>query len=227
MIDSTSKSWFYRLLPLVSALSVLFAILATDKLPEYILWLATLMAIALFVVWLASELSWTWVPRIFSRQSKITKEQKARLTVLLDDTKSCLSDSYTVSPFCTWHNISNKYHGHISKNYTHHWAISTWIQDLTEKSESGTLGDLVLANSMSKALSELTKLAECVEKDLERVFELSECDERSKKELRKQWDLSRTYFNQFMANWKQLLKEINVTADANCVVYFRQLEMVE
>lgn len=228
MAEGSTENLFQRLLPLSSALFVCLAILAADSVPNYIVWIAGGVAIILSLAWLFSEIGWAGkILKAWLVRERITKDQLSRLSVLLDDVNSYMSDSYTLSPFYIWHSLSNKHYKYNLKSYRHHEAVKCWIEDIKEKIERPEINNIFLIDSLSKAVSEMSKLAEQVEKDLEFVFLLEECSEQDKKDLRKQWDSSRLVFNHWINDWKVLFKEINKTVDAQCTEYFRPLKMVE
>ena len=227
MSDVTKQTLFVRLLPLCGVLIAIFA-LFSKNVPVVVQWLAGAVALILVLAWLFAETG--WIGGLIKRRlfpSKLSNDHKVRLARLLGDVNDNFSYSCIHSPFSVWHNISNDFGSDIRMNYGYHGAIQFWVADLKDQIENQAVNVFLLLPSLSKAISESTKLAEEVQRDLEEAFRLEKVTEQKAISLRKQWDSSKTHFNQWVSDWQSLFKELNHAHGLNCVEYFRPLEMVE
>jgi len=220
------KSAFDRFLPLGSALLVVCGLFLSEKFSSNTQYAAFAIAFLLVITWSLSEFGGAVKRKLSRSKLKLTQDQSTRLNVLLNDINDQFSTSCIHSPFYTWHNISNNYSDHIRMDCDYHGAINSWLVDLKGQFNDPAFDAITLAVSFSKAIAEANRLAGKVEKDLEKVFLLQECSDQDKKRLRKEWDSSKTRFNQWVSDWRGLFKELNHTHELNCVEYFRPLEMV-
>jgi len=224
--EHSNKSWVKQLLPIVG---LVFAILAffADGFPVWVTATAVTIGAALVFAWLLSEAGWIGKAiKLRWFRTKLSKEQAVRLSILLDDISNLMSFSYTLSPFYVWHNCSNNHSSLIRMNYGYLNSINSWIIDLKEKFDDPGINNLLLLGSLSKAVSESTLLAQCVERELEELLRNDGITEQERSRILKEWDSAKNHFNQWIDKWRTLFKEINKTTKIKCVEYFRPLEMI-
>jgi hypothetical protein len=223
-----NKTWFDRVSPLAASLIAAAALLSAGKSPEYIQFGAITVSVALVVVWAASELPWQRLRKYFVSRRRVSRQIGNRVAVQLEHTSPILNDSYTRSPLHFWRSLSSRHHESLRLNTAHQWAIRTWLEDLSATaSNRKVLRDVAFLESLSKAVSELAKLAEQVERDLDFVLRNISVTDQERKTLRRDWDSSKSHFNQLMDEWQRLFGEVNHVGGAQCFTYFRRLEMVE
>ena len=63
--------------------------------------------------------------------------------------------------------------------------------------------------------------------DFEELLRKETISAQQLKRLRKDWDSSRSQFNQWIGNFRVLFKELNCEYQLSCVDYFRPIAMVE
>lgn len=180
------------------------------------------------VTWLFSELG--WLGRLIKNRlfrSKLRSEQSVRLTTLLDDINNLMSYSYVHSPFYVWHSISNEFSEAVRMEYGYHGAVYSWLLDLKAQFEDPAFNNMLLFPSLSKAILEANKLAERAKRDFEELLRKGTVSEQQLKSLRKDWDSSRSQFNQWIGNFRALFKALNSEHKLSCVDYFRPIAMVE
>lgn len=219
-------SLFDKLLP-VTAVALAGLALFGQGTPDWVRYTAIGIALLLALAWLFAEVGWLGKAikaRLFP--SKLSKDQAVRLSVLLDEISNHMSYSYTLSPFYVWHNCSNDYSGNLRMNYNYHGAISYWLLDLKTKCEDPRANNILLLGSLSKAISEATKLGEQAERELQQLLEKQQLSDAQRQAIKKNWDSARNHFNQWIDKWRTLFKEVEKTAHVECVQYFRPLEMI-
>jgi len=227
MSDENNKNnWLKQLLPIVG---VILSVLAffSDGFPVWVTAAAVTVGGLLVLAWFFSEVGWIGKAIKFRWfKSKLTKDQAVRLSILLDDIDKLMSYSYTNSPFYVWHNYSNKYPSSIKFNISYFSTVHSWLEDLNVKFNDPKVNNMILLNSLSNAISETTRFAECIERDLEEFIRKGELTDQEKNRLTKEWGSAKDSFNQWIDNWRTLFKEINKTTNVKCVEYFRSLEMI-
>jgi len=219
-------SLFKKIEPIASVILVALGLLATTV-PDWIRYIAVIVAVLLVISWLFSELGWMGQAikfRLF--QSGLSKEHATRLSVLLDSIDNMMSDAYTLSPFYIWRNCNNKYPKTLRMNHGYLTCIRTWLRDIQEKIDDPAVKNPLIIESLSKAISETTRLAESVEQEINELIRVEEIDEQEKQNLLKDWDASKNYFNQWIDRWENLFKEINKSKGMKCMEYFRVLKMI-
>ena len=224
--ESRDNSRLRELLPIVG---IVFSFLAfySKGYPSWVTATATGIGLLLVLAWLFSESGWIGKAIKFRWfRSKLPDDQAVRLSVLLDDVSNEMSYSYTLSPFYVWHNCSNN-HSNITRiNYHYFYSMQCWMDDLREKFDAPSIDNILLLNTLSKAVSETTKLAEAIEKEIEDLLRNEELTDQDRSRILKEWDSARNHFNQWIDKWGTLFREINKTKNLNCVDYFRPLKMI-
>lgn len=195
--------------------------------PDWVRFVAIVIALLLAVGWLLAEAGWLGkaIKTKFFR-TKLSKEQAVRLSVLLDEISNHMSYSYTYSPFYVWHSCSNEHSGKMRMNYNYHGAIQNWLHDLRGKFDDTRNNTVMLVSSLSKAISEAARLAEQVERELHDLLLQNDLSEDSKKKIQREWDLVRGHFNQWTDKWQLLFKEIEKTTKTGGTYYIRPLGMI-
>jgi len=227
MSKEKEQSAFKILEPIASITLAVIGVLSTGA-SDFIRYGVILIAIVLAIAWLFSEAGWVGKAMKFRWfKTKLPNEQALRLSVMLDDVSNVMSDSYTLSPFYVWRNWSNKYPNIIRMNHSYFGSVHSWMSDVKEKFDDPGIDNLLLLGSLSKAVSETTRLAECVGRDLEELLRNEEVTKQDRLRILKEWDSSKNHFNQWIDKWRTLFKEINKTTEVQCVDYFRPLEMLD
>lgn len=225
-----SRSIFQKLMPLTSSLLIVVGMFADGRMSGWYGYAAWAIAVVLLIAWLVTEISWAKVTgpvRVFlSGSSKLSKAEVGKVRVLMDETAALLSDSFSLSPMCVWHSAANKFHVEVVKAYDYQAAVGAWFLDLRESVSSGSHVDIRLLKSISINISELSKLAVRAQADMEKIAASSNLDERGKKVLIKEWDAARDYFNNVIARWRTLFKEVNGLKRSGCVEFFKPLDRV-
>jgi hypothetical protein len=221
-----SKSWVKQLLPIVGVILTVLAFFAKG----YQVWV-TMTAVsvggALVLAWLISEAGWIGKAiKLRWFRSKLTKAQADRLGVLLDDITNQLSYAYTLSPLYVWRNCSNDHPRLVKFNDSYFSCVHNWMTDLKDKFNNPGINNIYLLTSMSKAVSETSKLAGFAERELDGFLRMDDITDPKRSRLLKEWDSSRNNFNHWIYKWNDLFKEINRTTNIGCVDYFRPLEMI-
>lgn len=179
--------------------------------------------------WLISESGWLGgliIKRFFP--VRLSKDQQNRLAVFLDEINNYLSYSYAYSPFYVWHSCSNNNNNQdIRMDYEHHAAVLTFVLDVKRQIEQAGLNCVFFVPSLSKAISEATKLGEKAERDIQHLLKNCNLSDSEKLQLRKDWDKLKNNFNSWINSFSALCKEINKSTGTNSVDYFRPLEIVE
>jgi hypothetical protein len=196
--------------------------------PAWVQYFAIGIASVIVLGWLISETGWLGrAIKLRFFPNKLTKDQRIRLAVFLDEINNVLSYSYTYSPFYVWHSNLNKPNQQIRMDYAHHNAIFTWIVDIRDTLAQPKVNALYVIPSLSKALSEATKLGEKAERDLQELYLNSDLNDSDKRRLKKDWDSAKTRFNSWINSFSALSKEINKSIASSCVHYFRPLGIIE
>lgn len=196
--------------------------------PFWVQYAAIGISMLVVVGWLISEVGWLGraIKSTFFRV-KLTKDQQNRLAVFIDDINNVLSSSYTHSPFYVWHSNSNRHSQRMRMDYSHHSAILAWVLDIKEQLAEPKVNAIYAIPSLSKAISEATKLGEKAERDLQELYLSENLSDTDKRQLKKEWDSAKTNFNTWVSSFSALCKEINKSTEDNCVSYFRPLEIIE
>lgn len=226
MTEVNRKNLFKIIEPLASIFLAVLGVLSTGA-PDWIRYGAISIAIILAIAWLFSESGWVGKAIKFRWfRSRLSKDQAVRLSVLLDDISNQMSYSYTLSPFYVWRNCSNSHSGLIKFNESYFSCLGGWMHDLKEKFENPGVDNFQLLNSLSKAVSETTRLAEYAERELEGLLKNKELTEQERARILKEWDSAKNNFNHWIDKWRTLFKEVNKTTNLNCIEYYRPLEMI-
>jgi hypothetical protein len=226
MSEENNKNWFKQSLPIVGTVLTVLTFFA-DGFPIWVTTSAVVVGMLLVLSWLFSEAGWLGKAiRLRWFRSKLSKEQAVRLSVLLDDISNQMSYSYTSSPFYVWRNCSNKYSKYFRFNDSYYGCVTFWLNDLKDKFNDPGVNNLPLLNSLSKSVSEASKLAEYAEKELEELLRNKEVTDQERARILKEWDSAKNHFNHWIDKWRTLFKEINKTTNVNCIEYFRSLEMI-
>lgn len=227
MNEKKNKSnWVNKLLP-ISGLALAILAFFNDGFDLWVKLVAISIGGLLIIAWLFSETGWLGKAiksRLF--RVKLTKEQAVRLGVLLDDISNEMSYLYTLSPFYVWHNCGNNFSSLLKMNYSYFYCIQSWMTDLREKFDDPAANNIILLNSLSKAVAETTRLAEFIEREIDDLLGHEEITDQERSRILKEWDSSKNNFNSWIERWRTLFKEINKTTNINCVEHFRTLEMI-
>lgn len=224
--EKKKHSLFEKILPIAVAVLAALALFG-QGFPDWVRYCAIGIAVLLALAWLFSETGWAGRAikfRLF--HSRLSRDQAVRLSVLVDEIGNHMSYSYNLSPFYVWHYCSNSYAGKIRMNYRYHGAVNDWLLDLQSGLRDPRRKSVLLVGSLSKAIDQATKLAEQVERELNDLLQREDMTEGDRREIRKNWDSARNYFNQWIDKWQILFKEVGKTANVNCVQHFRPLEMI-
>jgi hypothetical protein len=216
-----------NVIPMV-ALSLAFLSLFGAEYSSWVRYSAVLIAAITILGWLLSESAWIGIViknRFFP--TKLTKDQKNRLDIFLDQIENFMSYSCTYSPFYVWHSCSNSHIKLLRMDYPHHNAIFSWLNDLKLNVELKDINQIKFMESLSRAISESSKLAEKAEHQIQELFGNESIDSSEKKQIKKQWDTAKTHFNRWLADYSLLCKEVNKKNSSNCFDYYRTLEMIE
>lgn len=157
---------------------------------------------------------------------KLTSNQALKLKSLLNEASNILSDLCVYSPFYVAQRASRQPISSAALDPAHVQAIRAWVFSLKVKIENGKVKPILIVDSLSEAISELTKAAERAERDVQSIVDSSEISEQDRKRVQKEWDTAKHHFNSWITEFRSLFKEINLKTDAGCVEYFRALELV-
>lgn len=225
-IEKSKTSLFKRLLPIAAVVLAALALFG-QGFENWVKYTALGIGLLLAAAWLFSETGWAGKAikfRLF--QSKLSKDQAVRLSVLLDEISNHMSYSYTLSPFYVWHSCSNEHSDKLRMNYSYHGAIQNWLNDLRERFNDPRNNTLLLIGSLSKAIFEVARLAEQVERELNDLLQHKGLSEIAKKKIQKDWDSARGHFNQWIDKWQTLFKEIEKSTKIGGAHHIRPLGMI-
>lgn len=157
---------------------------------------------------------------------KLTNNQALKLESLLNESSNILSDLCVYSPFYVALRANRQPISGPSLDPLHLQAMRAWVFSLKAKIEERKVKPISIIDSLSLAISELTKAAERAERDVQSIVDSSEISEQDRKRVQKEWDTAKHHFNSWITEFRSLFKEINLKTDAGCVEYFRALELV-
>ncbi|WP_162628741.1 hypothetical protein [Marinobacter bohaiensis] len=157
---------------------------------------------------------------------KLTNNQALQLRSFLNEASNILSDSCIYSPFYVAQRACRQPVPFTALDPLHVQAIRAWVFSLKDKIEHEKIKPILIVDSLSIAISELTKAAERAEHDVQSIVDSRETSEQDRKRLQKEWDTSKHHFNSWISQFRSLFKEINLETNAGCVEYFRALELI-
>lgn len=223
MPELRKYNWFDTITPLAASIIAALSLLAKNSVPPLVQVIAIITSLVLATTWLYSFLNWRHILQPIYNRRKLKKHLWIRTDQLIDETNLIMADSFTLSPFYVWHNTSNKLPQKVHRCHGYQWAIKAWLEDLSEKRSGHSLPHSAFIDSMSKLISELSKLAEYAERQIDEAIQSYDLSEPEKKEVLRQWDICRHHFNILLDSWSRLFGEVNRYSKTNCTTYFRRL----
>lgn len=147
------------------------------------------------------------------------KNQSIKLTIspnhllvigtILQDMESISSENHSHSPFYVWERHADYKIPYSQYRGEHLRTTRRWLFSQKSALESDTKYlDRRFFSGLCEATSELAMLGEQAERSLQHVLQSDLIDESKKRDLKKDWDLAKTRFNEWASRLSFLHKEL-------------------